>query len=607
MQIALPTKAMQVNSPAETAMQTGKLMENKSVGRNLHSAHKRIAEALPGQPYDPSLADQSARMRFVLFDARFREIASRLIFFLWVSLLEELLPPNGLSKGQIKGRRAARLREVCVDLGPTFIKVGQFLSVRRDILAKETADELALLQDRVPSFGFPFVREIIREELGSEPEEIFAEIEPVPLASASIGQVHRVTLLDGTQAVVKVQRPDLVQNFYKDLGYIRLWARFAFLFRASKEVWLDLSNEFGKVLFKEIDYIQEGKNADRLRKLFRNDPRIRIPRVFWKHTGRRVLTIEYLPGTKIDNLPALEAQGVDLKELGNLLISCYLEQLLWGGCFHADPHAGNLAVDRQGNLIIYDFGMIGEMTEVQRRSLIGCAQAIVLKDTGLLVANLVDLGVVREDANLEPIGRALRPLTEYYAGLDINDLNFTNLEEDIDKVIFDRSLSLPPSLAYFLRALSSLEGIARTLRPNFSFVEAASPILKRSLAEGKSTLGIGFLRDLAMRRLGRQNKPVEMKRADNNTLSDFEVKPDPLERAVLYDLSQREKELSRRLNLTFLCVLCQSCFMFVGALAIMSSIQIIWIYVFLANIVLLAVIIWQLLGIVRSDANRGIK
>lgn len=431
-------------------------------------------------PYDPIVADQCINASNLVADKRFWQMAKTLAS-LSVEAFSDKIARRKLSKSDMKRRRAARLRQALVDLGPTFIKLGQFLSVRRDCLPPEIADELALLQDKVPPFDIALVKSTITSDLGQAPELLYDQFEEEPIASASIGQVHLARLKDGRQVVVKVQRPDLSQIFYQDLGYMRLLARWGVLIRPQGQwdSWIALSDEFGRTLFQEIDYLQEGRNADRIRHVLRNQTEMRIPRVYWKFTGRRVLTLEYLPGTKIDKVAELEMQGLNLARIGNLLVSCYLEQVLLHGFFHADPHAGNLSVDSEGRVIIYDFGMMGEITEAQRDAITGCIVAVIQKDTSELVKHLTNLGVVKEGAKMGPVTRAIEPFIDYYAGKELRDLDFTALEHDIDQIAFEKALCMPPTLAYLLRAGSTLEGIARTLKPNFSFVEASKPSLKK--------------------------------------------------------------------------------------------------------------------------------
>ena len=457
---------------------------------------------LPKDVYEPEAADATVVFPGCLRDERFWHVARSVIAFFLSSFMATFFADKKLSK-EDRERAAGRLvKQLLIDLGPTYIKLGQFLSVRRDLLPVTIADELTSLQDRVPPFGLDLLRQTVTQELGAPPEELFAYFDPVPLASASIGQVHRVQLKDGKQAVLKVQRSGLAHDFYRDLGLMRLAAKAGLRYNEWKASffktlkiqgakrparfdfrnWLEMSDEFGKNLFAEVDYLLEGRNADRLRRLLRDRPEVRIPRVFWKYSARKVLTLEYIEGIKIDRVRELEDRGIDLQALGNLLITCYLEQFVIKGFFHADPHAGNLAVDRKGNLIIYDFGMMGEITESQRRSLLQCVLSTVNRDGDLLVKSLSELGVVRAGTNHEAISRAITPFMDYYAGTSLFDLDFRQLEHDIDTVVTERSLRLPANLAYILRAGSSLEGIARTLKSDFSFIQAVRPVVRRLVA-----------------------------------------------------------------------------------------------------------------------------
>ncbi len=433
--------------------------------------------------YDTRIADDCIHPNEVVKDERFWKIARTLASFAAESFSETYVQKKVITAQKRRERKASRIRQTLVELGPTFIKLGQFLSVRRDILSEELAEELVLLQDRVPPIPIEQVRETIEADLGALPEVIFSRFEETPIASASIGQVHRAWLLDGHPVAVKVQRPHLATRFYQDLGYMRFVTRIGSVIRPTGDwdAWLSLSDEFGKTLFEELDYLQEGKNADRIRHMLKEHMDIRIPRVFWKYTGRRVLTLEYIPGIKVDQIEQLKDTGLDLVHIGNSLINAFMEQVLLHGFFHADPHSGNMAVDERGNIVLYDFGMISEISEEQRRAIFGCVIAVIKEDVVSLVKHMRTIGVIKENANSESIKKTLEPFLAYYQGKSIRDLDFTHLESEIDEIADARAITLPPTLAYLLRAGSSLEGIARTLDPNFSFVEAAKPSLKRLL------------------------------------------------------------------------------------------------------------------------------
>ncbi len=444
--------------------------------------------------YDPQLADQAVRVQRLLVDPQFWGLIGTVLRFLFDLVVERLFLSPKPSRQEAMSAKAARIRHLLIDLGPTFIKVGQFLSMRRDLLPPAVVDELGKLQDAVPAFPVSFVRQSIVGDLGGMPEQLFSVFEPVPIASASIGQVHRARLLDGSWVVVKVQRPDLGQRFYRDLGYMRIMAKIGGLLGTGEraQAWLDLTDEFGRVLFAEIDYIQEGRNADRLRKCLRYRPRVKIPRVIWQYTGRKVLTLEYLPATKIDNLAELKIRRVDRSDLANLLVDCYLEQVLLSGFFHGDPHAGNLAVDADGRLVIYDFGVMGEITGKQKAAFAGCVKALVAADADQAAFHLEELGIVRRGAYSQPLVRALSELLAFWRGKEILDLDLGALEKDVDSLIANRAFQLPPALACVLRAGSSVDGLARTLRPGFNFAQVARRVAGRFA--DRSQLGIWSLK-----------------------------------------------------------------------------------------------------------------
>ncbi len=419
----------------------------------------------------------------LLCQRRFWSVIVILLRFLLIAAKDRFFDArqDNLSGQRLKARR---VRQLLIELGPTFIKVGQFLSMRRDALPLEIADELSFLQDRLPPLSLADVRSTIKAELAADPEQLFFQFDEVPIASASIGQVHRVVLKDGRAAIVKVQRAGLSTLFYQDLGYMRLLAKVGgALGWCQTHYWLALSDEFGAKLFAEIDYLKEGRNADRMRAVLRAYPQVVIPRVHWKYTGRKVITLDYVPGVKVDRVEELKVLGVNLKSVANLLVECYLEQVVSSGFFHADPHAGNLAVDAHGNLIIYDFGMMSELTEGERAALSACVKAVCRKDVAVLTQALVDLGVIRERKFADQFGRALKPLMEYYYGTDILALDFKAVETEVEALVASNAFCLPPALAYLLRTGSSLEGLARTLRPNFSFAQAAAPFVRRLAIE----------------------------------------------------------------------------------------------------------------------------
>ena len=486
--------------PPDSGLAPEGINSTTSVGKVNDAADKTVSQNAGG--YDPELADRAVRLDRLLKDKRFWSSLHTLLALVSAAALDTLVRDR-LGKGknatvsEKRKRRAKRVKQALLELGATFIKLGQFLSVRNDIISEELAEELSSLQDRVPPFGIDVLRNIIERELGAPPEKLFKEFEITPIASASIGQAHRARLQDGRPVVVKVQRPDLAEVFYQDLGYMRFIAKIGPILRPSSDwdAWMALTAEFGRTLFEEIDYLKEGRNADKIRQILKGEKSVRIPRVYWKLTGRRVLTLEYLPGTKINQVEEIKKQGIDPVAIGNNLVAAYMEQVLTAGFFHADPHAGNLAIGPDGRIVIYDFGMVGEISQTQRESILGCIASVINFNAVELIKNLVSLGIVKEDAKHESMIRAVQPFIEYYKGKQVKELDFTSLEHDIDQIAMDRALKLPPSLAYLLRTASTLEGIARSLHPNFSFVEAAKPSVKKwALANpAQAYLALGYL------------------------------------------------------------------------------------------------------------------
>jgi predicted unusual protein kinase regulating ubiquinone biosynthesis (AarF/ABC1/UbiB family) len=281
---------------------------------------------------------------------------------------------GGMTEARQAYRRRAQaiwVRENFLELGPTFIKLGQLFSTRADLFPAEYVEELTKLQDKVPAFGYDQVQEIIEKDLGKPLPDLYRSFDPIPLAAASLGQVHKAQLHNGEEVVVKVQRAGLKQLFAIDLQILRGIARY---FQNHPEwgkgrEWMGIYDECCRILYEEIDYLNEGRNADTFRRNFRDEAWVNVPRIFWRYSSPRVLTLEYAPGIKISDYDALEAAGLNRRELAHLGAKAYLQQILYSGFFHADPHPGNIAVNTNGELIFYDFGMMGQLPTVTRDKL----------------------------------------------------------------------------------------------------------------------------------------------------------------------------------------------------------------------------------------------
>ncbi|XP_021724447.1 uncharacterized protein LOC110691799 [Chenopodium quinoa] len=382
-------------------------------------------------------------------------------------------------------RTASWLRERVLQLGPTFIKIGQLSSTRSDLFPREYVDELAKLQDRVPAFSSNKAKEFISAELGAPVDILFREFEDQPIAAASLGQVHRAILHNGEKVVVKVQRPGLKRLFDIDLRNLKLIAEY---FQKSESLggptrdWIGIYEECATILYQEIDYINEGKNADRFRRDFRNVKWVRVPMIHWDYTALKVLTLEYVPGVKINNLAKLDARGYNRSRIASRAIEAYLIQILKTGFFHADPHPGNLAIDKDEAIIYYDFGMMGEIKSFTRERLLDLFYAVYEKDATKVITSLIDLGALQPTGDLSAVKRSVRFfLDNLLSQSPDQQQTLAAIGEDLFAIAQDQPFRFPSTFTFVLRAFSTLEGVGKFLDPDFSFVKIAAPYAQELL------------------------------------------------------------------------------------------------------------------------------
>jgi len=380
-------------------------------------------------------------------------------------------------RAQRRRRIAVWVREQLLELGPTFIKVGQLFSTRADIFPAEYVEELAKLQDQVPAFGLDQVARIIETDLGKPIDKLFLNFEPTPLAAASLGQVHRAELPTGEAVVVKVQRPGLRQLFQIDLAIVKDIARY---FQnhprwGPGRDWLGIYEECARILYEEIDYLNEGRNADEFRRNFRNVTWLKVPRVYWRYCSRRVLTLEYLPGIKISHYHALDAAGLDRRRLAELNARAYLEQVLNHGFFHADPHPGNIAVDPDGSLIFYDFGMMGRLHPQTKEKLVQTLMCIVERDADGVIEALIQLKALVPQGDMGPVRRSLQYVLDNLLDKPLELQSIGAISEDLYALAYDQPFRFPATFTFVMRAFSTLEGLGRGLDANFQFFQIATP------------------------------------------------------------------------------------------------------------------------------------
>ena len=380
--------------------------------------------------------------------------------------------------------RARECAELLVDLGPAFIKAGQALSTRPDIVPPLLLEELSQLQDQLPGFDSDLAMACIEEDLGAPVAELYAELERDPISAASLGQVHRGVLHNGQKVAVKVQRPGLREQITLDLYIVRniaAWLNSNIgLIRSDLVALID---ELGRRVFEEMDYLNEAANAEKFRDLHSHNPRIAVPCIHREVTSRRVLTMEWIDGVKLTNLDAVRELGIDPDDMVEVGVNCSLQQLLEHGFFHADPHPGNLLALKDGRLCYLDFGMMSEVSRESRTGLIQAVVHLVNRNFGKLSKDFVTLGFLAEDVNLEPIVPAFEKVFSQALQAGVNRMDFKAVTDDMSGVMYKFPFRVPPYYALIIRSLVTLEGIALSVDPEFKILGAAYPYFARRLME----------------------------------------------------------------------------------------------------------------------------
>jgi len=404
------------------------------------------------------------------------------LFLWWDNLLQN-------KSSSIRKRRAEWLVKTMLNLGPTFIKIGQSLSTRADILPKEYVEELGKLQDQVPAFETTEAIAIIESELGNSLYSLYRDFQERPIAAASLGQVHKANLQTGEEVVVKIQRPGLKPLFDLDVKAVKNIIRFCQKYFAwAKRYDLDaIYYDFFTILYQEIDYMNEGKNADRFRENFKGYPEIIVPHVYWTHTTKKVITLEYLPGIKINDRVRIEACNLNPKRINQIGVCCYLKQLLLDGFFQADPHPGNLAVSLNGDVIFYDFGMMAEVKSLTKDQMIKTFFAVLRKDVDEVLNTLIIIGLIEPMPDMMPVKRLVNFLLENFTDKPVDFYNFDEVKEEIYLLFEQQPFRLPSQMTFILKSLTTLDGIARELDPEYSLVSCSQPFVKSlTAAQGKS-------------------------------------------------------------------------------------------------------------------------
>ena len=442
--------------------------------------------ATPETRYDPAADLRWLLLRPWLLISRLVVVLSQLVSLAVVLLLQANSPDP-----KVQQRLGQRIFTTLTNLGPCFIKVGQALSTRPDLVRRDWLDQLTQLQDNLPPFPHAIALQTIEAELGAPVGQLFEEFPDYPVAAASLGQVYKARPVGGGWVAVKVQRPNLERQLRRDLVLIRLLG-----VTAAPLLPLNLGfglgtiiDEFGRSLFEEIDYRQEAANAERFARLFASNPAVIVPRVDRSLSARRVLTTTWINGTKLQQRQELEAQRLDPAALIRTGVIAGLQQLLEFGYFHADPHPGNLFAlpGRSGSLghVAYvDFGMMDSISDADRLTLTGAVVHLINRDFTGLAHDFVDLGFLNPNTDLAPIIPALEQVLGGALGDNVGSFNFKAITDRFSELMYAYPFRVPARFALIIRAVVSQEGLAMRLDPSFRIIRVAYPYVARRLLAG---------------------------------------------------------------------------------------------------------------------------
>lgn len=389
--------------------------------------------------------------------------------------------------------QAEHFRMALAELGGTFIKLGQALSTRPDLIPPEYVAQLETLVDSAPEVPVDQIRQVIYEELGQFPEELFLEFDPIPTASASIGQVHAGRLKDGQQVVVKVRRPGIEEQVEVDLEILESIAEWA---EANTTFWQDynlraLVDEFAFTIRNELDYQREAENAERFKQNFADDPGIVIPSVYWDYITRRVLTMECIDGIKISDVEALDEAGLNRRAVAENAVRMMLREVFEFGFFHADPHVGNFFVRPDGSIVLIDYGMVGRIDDRLQDAMLRISLAVSRGDTTRLMDEFYKLGMVNERVNRLSLHRDLDHIVSRYIGHSMKELSASQVTNEILAAALHHHMQLPADLVLLFRVIAMSEGLGNLLDPDFRLFEFAQPYLEQFWAERYSPPALG--------------------------------------------------------------------------------------------------------------------
>ncbi|WP_277673883.1 ABC1 kinase family protein [Piscibacillus halophilus] len=377
-----------------------------------------------------------------------------------------------------------RIRSFLEELGPTFIKIGQMASARPDLIPEDIIEELSLLQDEITPFSFDDVKRIVEEELGVPIEEAFDRFEASPVGVASIGQVHEAVLKSGERVAVKVQRPQVDQQIHTDLEILREIAvraekRFDW---AERHQVTNVVEEFSKAIKDELNYVTEGRNADLMAKQFSDDSTIKIPTIYWDYTSKKVLTMEFIDGIKINHIDQLLERHFDLKWLADRIVNTIFYQVFKDGYFHADPHVGNIFVSEHG-LVWIDFGLVGRLSSEMKTHLASLVVAMVNQDSDDMIKTIMKMGVAPDDVDLHELREDIDQFMIKYYDVPVSEMSLGQTITDLFTIAYHHRITIPSDLTLVGKTILTLEGVIEQLDPNFNMIDAAEPFGRKLIRE----------------------------------------------------------------------------------------------------------------------------
>ncbi len=376
---------------------------------------------------------------------------------------------------------AEHLRMAFEELGATFIKLGQILSTRPDILPEEYVNELTKLQDKIPPCPFERIKEQLESELGKKLGDIFEYFEKTPIASASIGQVHRAKLRNGRFVAVKIQKPGVEKQIKEDLEIIEeIVNQVSGHIEIARKIDIQsFYDEFAYIIRGELDYIREGRNAETFKENFRHDRDVFIPEILWEYTTKKVLTMEYVEGIKIDDVELLKRAGYLPKGIAIKGVDIFMRMIFRDGFFHGDPHPGNFFVRKDGSIALLDFGMVGVIDRMTRINLLQLISGVSRRDSSLIMDALLDLGVVGFSEREYLLKKELEIVFSYYTSLPIKDIKISEVINDIFRLSYRYSIRLPSDLFLLLKTIAMAEGLGSKLDPEFRIIDVINPYIRK--------------------------------------------------------------------------------------------------------------------------------